>query len=109
MNWGVYFGVTICIAGWAAYMMGQALASTWRPMWQVILYSILLGLADRFIVFALFDGELLSISGWLIDTATLMLIGLLSYRSTQARKMVSQYPWLYRRSGPFSWRQSDTP
>ena len=102
MNWAVYFGVTICIAGWAAYMMGQALASTWRPMWQVILYSILLGLADRFIVFALFDGELLSISGWLIDTATLMLIGLLSYRSTQARKMVSQYPWLYRRSGPYA-------
>jgi hypothetical protein len=24
---------------------------------------------------------------------------------TQARKMVKQYPWLYERSGLFSWRE----
>jgi branched-chain amino acid transport system ATP-binding protein len=29
---------------------------------------------------------------------------LFSYRLTKARKMVSQYPWLYERSGLLNWR-----
>jgi len=31
-------------------------------------------------------------------------IASLAYRLTQARKMVSQYPWLYDRAGLFGWR-----
>lgn len=102
---GVFIIVTVVVIGFAAYMTGQALANTWKPMWQVVVYSILLGFADRFLTFALFEGQLLSITGYLIDTSVLIAISLFAYRLNQARKMVSQYPWLYKRSGLFTWRQ----
>lgn len=105
MNWSVFIIFTVIFAGSAAYMTGQALASTWRPYWQVLIYCLPLGLANRFIVFALFDGELLALSGFLVDTAVLMMIGLLAFRITQAAKMVNQYPWLYKRVGLFGWRE----
>ncbi len=93
------------IMGWIAFMTGRALARTWRPMWQVFPYCALLGFADRFFVYALFDGELLAGFGLLLATAYLCVVGLASYREKLAFKMVSQYPWLYERSGPFGWRE----
>ncbi|MFQ6022480.1 MAG: DUF6867 family protein [Acidiferrobacterales bacterium] len=104
-SYAVFVGMTIFVMGFAAYMTGQALATTWKPMWHPVFYCILLGFADRFLTFGLFDGELLSLTGYLIDTAVLIMISLFAYRLNQARKMVSQYPWLYERTGLFTWRQ----
>ena len=100
----VSFIVTVVVMGFAAFMTGQALAGTWKSMWQVVLYCLLLGLGDRFLIFSLFEGELLSLSGYVIDTAVLVAISLFAYRLTQARKMTSQYPWIYERAGLLSWR-----
>lgn len=97
--------VTVFLAGGAAILTGQALASTWRPAWQGILYGCLLGGADRFLNFALFDGVLLSPTGYLADTLFLLLLTGIAYRVTQARMMVRQYPWLYASAGPFGWRE----
>ena len=97
----------ISILGFAAYMSGQALASTWRALWQVYFYAVLLGLTDRFLIFALFERELLSVSGFVIDTAVLTIISLLAYRLTKVHRMVTQYPWRYERAGLFSWRVKD--
>ncbi len=99
----VYIGLTVILMGFTAYMTGAAVANTWRPAWQVFVYGALLGAADRFLAFSLFEGNLLSLTAFLIDTATLTLIALASFRFNQAAKMVAQYPWLYRRTGPFSW------
>ena len=104
-SWPVFIGMTILLMGFASFMTGQAVANTWQPMWQVVPYSILLGCADRFLTWGLFDGELLLLSGYIIDTLTLMAISALAYRLTLARKMVGQYPWLYERAGPFGWRR----
>ena len=101
---GVSFTVTVVVMGFAAFMTGQALAGTWKSMWQVVLYCLLLGLGDRFLIFSLFEGELLSLSGYVIDSAVLVAISLFAYRLTQARKMTSQYPWIYERAGLLSWR-----
>lgn len=106
---GVYFGLTVCLMGFAAFMTGQAIAITWKPAWHALGYTLLLGLADRFLAFALFEGHLLSLPAYLIDTATLATIALLAWRLARARKMVSQYPWLYERTGPFSWRSRTPP
>lgn len=100
----VFIGVTVLFMGGCAFMAGQALAATWRPLWQVFPYALGLGLADRFLGFALFGGRLLSVPGYAVDTAVLLLIALAAYRMTQARRMVTQYPWLYRRAGLFGWR-----
>lgn len=100
----VFIGITGVLAGGAAWMTGQALGATWRPARQAVAYSLLLGLADRFIIFALFEGELLSVSGYLVDTAVLVAIALAAHRITKVARMVQQYPWLYERSGVFGWR-----
>jgi hypothetical protein len=101
---GVWLGITIVIMGFAAFMTGHALANTWRPRWQVAVYCFLLGFVDRFLIWGLFRGEPWLLSGYVIDTAFLIGLGLLSYRLTETRKMVTQYPWLYERAGLLSWR-----
>lgn len=98
---GVFIGLTLCIVGFAAWMTGQALATTWKPLWHAVIYCLLLGFADRFLTFGLFEGELLSLSGYLIDTAVLIAIASTSFRYNRVKAMVRQYPWLYRRRGPF--------
>ena len=103
----VFLCLTVVLMGGAGFLTGQALARTWRPLWLVFLYSALMGCADRFLVYALFDGELLSIAGYLIDTAVILGLGLIAYRSTRAARMVAQYPWRYRRAGLFGWREID--
>ncbi len=101
----VFFGLTVGLMGFCGYMAGQALAATWRPLWLVVPYAILLGLADRFLNFALFKNELLTLSGFLIDTSVILVICLFAFRVTQVAKMVEQYPWLYRRTSPWSYSQ----
>jgi ABC-type Mn2+/Zn2+ transport system permease subunit len=101
---GVFIGLTVVLFGAAACLSGQALAQTWRPAWQTVPYTLLLAVGSRFLSFALFDGELLSISGYVIDWIALLLLALVAYRITRAQRMVSQYPWLYERAGVFGWR-----
>ena len=101
----VFIGMTVVLFGFAAYMTGQALANTWQPVWKVVPYGILLALGDRFLIFALFEGELLSLTGVVIDAMALIALTALSYRLVHVRKMVSQYPWLYEAAGPFNWRE----
>jgi hypothetical protein len=112
-SFGVFFGITVLLTGFAAFMTGQAVANTWRPYWQILVYCALLGGAARFLIYGLFNGALWSPTGYLIGTGVLMLIGTFAFRLTRARRMVLQYPWLYKRTGLFTWqpllpRSSDT-
>ncbi len=98
----VFIGLTVIIVGFTAWVTGRALAITWKPTWHVVIYCLLLGLADRFLTFGLFQGELLSLTGYLIDTASLTAIAMVSFRYNRIRALVQQYPWIYRRSGLFT-------
>jgi len=102
---GAFVGLTFLLFGGAALATGRALARHWRPAWQMLPYAALLGLGDRFLLYALFDGTLLSASGYLIGMAVLLALAVLAYRLTLVRRMVRQYPWLYEAAGPFSWRR----
>lgn len=104
-NLGVFLVVTVTVMGFAAYMTGQACANAWRPAGHAVFYCLLLGLADRFLVFALFGGELLSVGGYLVDTAVLAAIALFAFRLNRAARLTTQYPWLYERAGLLSWRR----
>jgi len=101
----VFLGLTIFLFGGAAFLAGEALADSWRSPWQVLAYSLLMGIGDRFLVYALFGGELLSAWGFVVHAMVIGGIMLLAYRLTLAHRMVSQYPWLFERTGPFSWRE----
>ena len=101
----VTFAITVVLMGGCAFMTGQAVAATWRPLRQGVLYALLLGCGDRFLVFALFQGDLFLPTGYIIDTAWLVAVLLFAFRVTRARQMPSQYPWLYERAGLLSWRE----
>ncbi len=105
----VFIGMTVILFGGAASLTGQAVANGWQPASRVVPYGLLLTVGNRFLVFALFDGELLSISGFIAAAIVLIAIGLVAHRLIQARKMVSQYPWLYESAGLFAWRERRHP
>ena len=100
--------VTGVLAGGAAWLTGRAVANTWRPLWQLAVFVLLLTAFTRFIHFALFRGPLLSSTGFLIDLCVLAVLAVLGFRVTRTNQMVTQYNWLYQRTGPFSWRSRDT-
>ena len=95
--------VTLVLAGGAAWLTGRAIARTWAPVGLLIGYMLLLALPTRFFHWSLADGTLLSLQFYLIDSLILIAIALLSYRIARTTQMVTQYPWLYRRTGPLSW------
>jgi hypothetical protein len=101
----VFIGLTFVLFGGAAFMTGQALGNSWSTAHKAVPYALLLSAGERFISYALFDGTLLSLSGFLIAFVILLAIELVAFQATKASKMVSQYPWLYQRVGPFSWRE----
>ena len=94
-SFGLFLLITVIMGGWAA----------WMTFWTLLLYLFILGAAVRFIHFALFDGTLLSIHYYAVDTIVLLIIGALGFQYRRARMMTSQYRWLYERTGPFSWRE----
>jgi hypothetical protein len=97
--------ITGVIGGGAAWLAGRAIAHTWRPFWHVLGYMALLGAAVRFIHFALFEADLLAPLAYAADTAFLLAVGCLAWRVTRTTQMVTQYAWLYERSGPVTWRE----
>jgi hypothetical protein len=102
---GVFIGLTVVIIGGAAIMTGRALADGWKPPWQVVAACIGLALADRFLVYALFEGELLSLSGFLIDFVVITALALIAHRLTVVHKMIAQYPWRYERTSLWNYRE----
>ncbi|MCX5496996.1 hypothetical protein OSH11_19990 [Kaistia dalseonensis] len=100
----VFLFVTCILGGAGAWMTGRACARTWRPYPPLLVYLLILSFAVRFIHFALFGGTLLSLHYWLVDLVVVVIIGTIGYRYTLANQMVSQYYWLYAKSGPFSWQ-----
>ena len=100
-----FLGLTVVLFGFAAFLIGQATAQSWRPAWQILPAALLLTVADRFLLYAMFGAELVSPGGFLIAVAILATIAGTAYYLTRARKMVEQYPWLYERRGLFGWRE----
>ena len=103
---GVFLLVTVMLGGGAAALAGRAIATTWRPWWQIVLYTLLLGGAVRFLYFALFDGTLLSLHYYLVDTAICLAFSAIGFQTARASQMISQYRWLYQPDGPLRWRRS---
>jgi hypothetical protein len=103
---GVFLGLTVILVGGAAIMTGRALADGWKSPWQVVFACFGLALANRFLAYALFGGELLSLSGFVIGLVVITAMALLAYRLTIVHKMVAQYPWRYQRESLWTYRET---
>ena len=97
--------VTCVMGGWAAWMAGRACAKTWRSYTILIFYMLLLGIGVRFIHFALFEGTMVTLHYYVVDTIVLIIIGTLGYRYTRTNQMVQQYHWIYEKVSPFSFKE----
>jgi hypothetical protein len=104
-SFGIFLLVTVVLGGGAAVLAGRAIAATWRPWWQVVVYTLILGAAVRFIHFALFGGTLLSPHYYAVDSAICLVAGLLGFRAARAAQMVRQYRWINVAEGPLRWRR----
>jgi len=104
-GWLSFILLTVVAFGFAAMMMGRALAETWRPVWQNVVYGLLLGVANRLFHNFFMADDLLNLPSYVLQTAALIGIALIAYRITLAQKMVAQYPWVYQRTGLFGWRE----
>ncbi|HEY6256642.1 MAG TPA: hypothetical protein VIY51_12695 [Xanthobacteraceae bacterium] len=106
-SFGVFLLVSVLLGGGAAWLAGRAIAATWRPWWHVAFYMLILGLAVRFLHFALFEATLLSLHYYLVDSAVCVAFGFLGFQTTRAAQMVTQYSWINARAGAFSWCRRD--
>jgi hypothetical protein len=104
---GLFLLVTVAMGGGAAWLAGRAIAATWRPWWHVAFYMLILGLAVRFIHFALFEGTLLSPQFYAVDTLVCLIFGFLGFRATRVAQMTTQYGWINGRAGFLRWARRD--
>ena len=102
---GVFIGLTVIIVGGAAVAAGRAIGDNWKPAWQAVAAAVGLAAADRFLIFALFGGDLLSVWGFVLHFLVLAALALLSWRVTRVARMVAQYPWRYERASPLAYRE----
>ena len=96
--------MTVILFGWCSFQLGKAMANSWQSRSLMIFYVLLLTTFDRFLLFALFEQKLLSITMFLIDFIALSIISWISYKITKINYMVNQYPWKYQKTGFFSYK-----
>jgi hypothetical protein len=100
----IFLILTVIMGGGAAFMAGRSLASGWKPVGLLLAYMIPATAGVRFLHFALFEAQLFSLQYFLAHGLVLVGFALLGYRMTRVSQMVTQYPWLYERSGTLAWR-----
>ena len=98
------FIILSLVFGLCSWLAGQAAARGWRSIKVALGYAVLIALADRFLLFALRDASLLDPMGFAIALAMFLTVAALAFRWNEVDMMVSQYPWLYERTGSLSWR-----
>ena len=90
----IFLLVSVVMGASTAYVAGKAIAETWRPYWHGLLYALVIGLAVRFIHFALFEELLVSARNYMADCIILVLAATAGYKVTRSRQMRQQYGFL---------------
>jgi hypothetical protein len=87
------FAMLTVLGGLAAIASGRALATVWDPIWLTIPIAALLAAGVRFLHFALFQEQLLSLHYYLVAATILFLAAVAAYAWKRAGQMAQQYPW----------------
>ena len=102
----VFLALTIVLGGAAAIATGRAIAQTWRPIWHLFPYMLILSAAIQFLHYALFAENLLSIQFYLVSVGITLLGAGLGYHRMRALQMATQYSWAFRQTGPLGWSEN---
>jgi len=105
----LFLFLTVILGGAAAFQTGRAVAQTWRPLWLLLFYSMVIALAVRFLHYALFQETLVSLQFYIVDTLVCLIAAAIGYRLARASQMARRYRWAYERHGPFGWRARTAP
>ena len=89
----IYLLVTLLLGATTAYVSGKSIAETWRPLWQALVYALVIGLAVRFIHFALFNEVFVSARNYAIDCVPLLAAAIAGFMLARRRQMRAQYGW----------------
>ena len=100
----IFLVMTIILGGGAAFMAGRSLASGWKPVGLLLAYMLPFTAGMRFLHYALFEATLTSLHFFITDGLIFIACALLGYRLMRVGQMTTQYPWLYERSGPLTWK-----
>jgi Na+/glutamate symporter len=100
---GEYVFMILC--GAAAWMIGKSISTDWSGLVPLFVYVLLLGVGVRFLHYALYEAEFISVSRYVVDTAVLAVIAYIGYRFTRTNQMTTQYHWLYEKVSPLSFRE----
>jgi hypothetical protein len=101
---GLFVFLLLTILGGAAAMAtGRALAKGWSPLWLILPAMAVLSAAVRFLHFALFQEDLLSIHYYIVTLVVLLAAAWFSYTRMRSQQMATQYSWAYEKAG-LNWR-----
>ncbi|MBN9278786.1 MAG: hypothetical protein J0I57_14330, partial [Hyphomicrobium sp.] len=103
----VFVLVTVVMGGLAAYATGSAIAATWRPRWQLVVYGFLIACAVRFIHYALFHEPFIAPRSYVVDLIVLIAAAAFGFRVTRRRQMREQYDWLAPGTAEQTVRRAD--
>lgn len=109
-DWGVHLMLRIMAAllcFWTAWRAGRAAAEGWSGFGTVLVYTLLLGCAARFLHYALFQGPFISPLNYAVDTVVLLVFATVGFSTRRTQQMVNNYYWLYEKTSPFSWKAKD--
>lgn len=95
--------LTVILGGAGAMASGRSIAGSWKSFAIVPLYMIILSAALRFLQYALFQGDLLSVPQFIVALIVTLIAAAYGYRSRRAEQMSTQYSWIYTKSGPLGW------
>ena len=99
--------LVLIIGFWTAWRSGRAAAEGWNGYTTVVVYTLLLGVAMRFLHYALFQGPFISPFYYIIDVAILLVFSSAGFRIRRTRQMVQNYYWLYEPTSAFSFKKKD--
>ncbi len=100
---GEYVFMLLCCM--AAWMIGKSVATDWNGMTHLFGFVLILGLGVRFLHFALYQAQFISLSRYIVDTLVLAVVAYVGYRYTRTNQMTTQYHWLYEKLSPLSFRE----
>jgi hypothetical protein len=88
--------VVVLLCGGGAFVTGKAIAETWRPFWQVVLYAAMLAGVSRFLHYALFHLKMMDFTSYIVEFIVIFVLAAMGYTLARRRQMATQYGWTER-------------